>query len=190
MSASTDQQNAQEQPPQPLLPTPVSKQPLPHDCITTNLDTLFEDEGKYPTPAQPPLLIKKAPSQALKSVTVDPERGSPLEIAKARAAARELLKIEATHSRQRLVNMLCGVTAFFNVALLLTTVGTSLFSRQAYRPHLGTTQVDAYNSSADGFKDDSGYDSDARTKDKQSMKTPSELRQRTTPQVAVERLER
>ncbi|KAL3208614.1 hypothetical protein MRX96_052517 [Rhipicephalus microplus] len=98
MSASTDQQNAQEQPPQPVLATPVSKQPLSHDCITTNLDTLFEDKGKYTTPAQQSLLIKKAPSQALKSVTVNPERGSPLEIAKARAASRELLKIEAAHS--------------------------------------------------------------------------------------------
>ncbi|KAL3207250.1 hypothetical protein MRX96_039749 [Rhipicephalus microplus] len=61
--------------------------------------------------------------------------------------------------------MLCGVTAFFTVALLLTTVGTSLFSRQAYRAHLGPTQAEAFNSSADGVKDDSGYDSDVRTKD-------------------------
>ncbi|KAL3207238.1 hypothetical protein MRX96_039737 [Rhipicephalus microplus] len=103
MSASTDQLNAQEQSSQRLLPTPVSKQPLPHDCIATNLDTLLEDEDKYTTPTQQPLLIKK-PSQALKSVTL-------------------------------------------------------------YRPHLRTTQVEAYNSSADGVKDDSGYDSDALTKD-------------------------
>ncbi|KAL1418237.1 hypothetical protein MTO96_026118 [Rhipicephalus appendiculatus] len=134
MSASIAEQNAQEQ------PVPPPSQPRPHNHITTNIDTLFEDEGTRATPAQQPVLINKAPSQIFRSETGNPDRGSPSQIAQAKAASRELLKIDAENTRQRFVNLLCGVTVFLTVAFLLTTVGTSLFSRQAPRPHFGTTQ--------------------------------------------------
>lgn len=171
MAASTAQQNAQEQPvplpSQPLPPTPVSKQHLPktHDHITTNLDTLFEDEGPHAPPAYQPVSINKAPSQTLRSEPGNPDRGSPLQIAQAKAAARQLLKMDAEHTRQRFVNLLCGVVVFFTVAFLLTTVGTSLFSRQAHKPHFGTTQAEAYNSSSDVDQNDVDYDIDARAKE-------------------------
>ncbi|KAL1418238.1 hypothetical protein MTO96_026118 [Rhipicephalus appendiculatus] len=130
MSASIAEQNAQEQ------PVPPPSQPRPHNHITTNIDTLFEDEGTRATPAQQPVLINKAPSQIFRSETGNPDRGSPSQIAQAKAASRELLKIDAENTRQR---------------------------RPDHT--LAPPRAEAYNSSADGEHNVADYDSDARAKE-------------------------